>query len=525
MKDYHLKMWLVSLLLGFSTVFSDATMELGEPHFGIIKEFGRVQNGIFLGKSVEGAWIDHMGGGFTQSATMGEQWSFNIGLGGMYQFPTPLPERNGATWDDLNTKFFFWGPAALEFKYTIGDPKHSLMNIVGGSFNYKVTSNNVNLGEYLFRTQAYPTFLLANGYGVTGGSSANLQGLKLNFSKGGFNADMIVFTETTLPPLYDFSLGFVGSYTTVKGLFSIGGGVNFKRLLPVDMKRTRPEKFENSYFQYDGVYYSGSSSFYAQQKNFYVDELAKLDGNSTSADSLLIQGEIDYFDKIVVFSSGNVFTEYNVPGFFEEEIDTLKNNGTNDARLDTLQKINSISFEYYSTQAVVFDIYASLDIGVAVGMNKGSFVLFGEAALLGLKNYKIFYEKRTERMPVMLGVNLPTFGLLESLSLQVEYLKSPYVNSIAGRPASAGGGVPFFPGSTTEYSDKRPYDMTEKDDWAWTLMLSRKIGDYINVNFQAGSDHLRLVGQELFYGDGQILSDATPTLASWYWAVSLGLGI
>ncbi|MDZ7262100.1 MAG: hypothetical protein ONB05_08355 [candidate division KSB1 bacterium] len=35
--------------------------------------------------------------------------------------------------------------------------------------------------------------------------------------------------------------------------------------------------------------------------------------------------------------------------------------------------------------------------------------IYGEMAVLGIKNYPRYYEKITERMPVMLGFNIPAF--------------------------------------------------------------------------------------------------------------------
>jgi hypothetical protein len=61
----------------------------------------------------------------------------------------------------------------------------------------------------------------------------------------------------------------------------------------------------------------------------------------------------------------------------------------------------------------------------------GDFALYGEAAQLGLKNYPIFYTRLSERRPVMLGASIPTFGLLKNLSVEVEHLANPTVESIA----------------------------------------------------------------------------------------------
>ena len=38
------------------------------------------------------------------------------------------------------------------------------------------------------------------------------------------------------------------------------------------------------------------------------------------------------------------------------------------------------------------------------------------------------YTEITERIPFMVGFNFPTFGLLDYLSLEIEYFKAPFIN-------------------------------------------------------------------------------------------------
>jgi hypothetical protein len=46
--------------------------------------------------------------------------------------------------------------------------------------------------------------------------------------------------------------------------------------------------------------------------------------------------------------------------------------------------------------------------------------IFMEAALMGWKNQPIFYEDRTDRIAFMIGADLPTFGLLDRITVQSE---------------------------------------------------------------------------------------------------------
>ena len=61
---------------------------------------------------------------------------------------------------------------------------------------------------------------------------------------------------------------------------------------------------------------------------------------------------------------------------------------------------------------------------------KNDLVVYGEAGLIGVKDYKGIYADRMQRIPVMLGFNLPAFGLLDDLAFEVEYYASPYKNDL-----------------------------------------------------------------------------------------------
>jgi hypothetical protein len=95
------------------------------------------------------------------------------------------------------------------------------------------------------------------------------------------------------------------------------------------------------------------------------------------------------------------------------------------------QKVKSVSFDLAATYLMAF---FNLDFNALLGMDKtktGDFNLYGEVAQLGLKNYPIFYTQFAQRLPIMLGLSIPTFGICDHLSLEAEYLKNPNAESIA----------------------------------------------------------------------------------------------
>lgn len=62
---------------------------------------------------------------------------------------------------------------------------------------------------------------------------------------------------------------------------------------------------------------------------------------------------------------------------------------------------------------------------------------YGEAVLLGWNDYPLLYEKRHERILAMLGMNLPSFGLLNRLDVQWEAMNSVHPFTRQGRLSSS----------------------------------------------------------------------------------------
>jgi hypothetical protein len=120
--------------------------------------------------------------------------------------------------------------------------------------------------------------------------------------------------------------------------------------------------------------------------------------------------------------------------------------------------------------------------------------LYGEIALLGVKNYPGWYNKREARIPMMIGLNVPAFKVLDVLSIEFERYNSPYINAqdyiwkggspvpyIAGRPSGAS-----FPDYDRDWNDSMA---VTNDDIRWSIYVSRKIGNHIRLSAQAACDH------------------------------------
>jgi hypothetical protein len=115
--------------------------------------------------------------------------------------------------------------------------------------------------------------------------------------------------------------------------------------------------------------------------------------------------------------------------------------------------------------------------------------IYGEMAILGLKNYPYWYDEIKDRMPLMFGFNFPAFKILDVLSMELQYWTYPWWNSAEniwkyGSPVPYCGDLemPFF-----ELADKL---RKHNDDWRWSVYASRKIAERIRISIQFASDNM-----------------------------------
>ena len=91
------------------------------------------------------------------------------------------------------------------------------------------------------------------------------------------------------------------------------------------------------------------------------------------------------------------------------------------AHVDSMAENNLI--EYYTFAGTSLMGLLSFDVQKIFPMDmlsEGDLRMFIEVDLLGVKNYPIFFEDKTERMPIIMGINLPTFKVLDVLSFEYE---------------------------------------------------------------------------------------------------------
>jgi hypothetical protein len=198
----------------------------------------------------------------------------------------------------------------------------------------------------------------------------------------------------------------------------------------------------------------------------------------------------------------------------------------------------------------------SLDLkeifGKSPSMNPDDMRLYSEFGVIGLKNYGKAYSKISERIPVMVGFNFPTWGLLNHLSLEVEYYGAKYRNdlaligynnTVADWTIKAHGIPSPKPVTNADYNiDTAGYYHTSfdtagvlvrgtamdkenvtKDNFKWSLYVDKVVANHIQFVGQVANDHYRPrpVASGVIKSEGGT-AEAFASPKDWYFMLRVG---
>jgi hypothetical protein len=179
--------------------------------------------------------------------------------------------------------------------------------------------------------------------------------------------------------------------------------------------------------------------------------------------------------------------------------------------------------------------------------------LYGETAILGIQNYGKTYGDITRRIPFMVGLNLPAFGILDYFSFELERYGSPYRNDLtrignnnsvapwtnqqhaipSPKPASYADygfneqGVWIDPVDPAHVVNIKGSDVDKenltKDDWKWSVFLEKSIRNHIRFTAQVANDHYRPrpIATGLIFSNGGT-AEAFSSPQDWYFMFRMG---
>lgn len=383
-----------------------------------------------------------------QDMTAG-RFDVSVGLSGLVWWPY----YGGGANADLSQKIMQVKPMVpvARARWQFGDPGTTSESIMLGTFNYKYNPDAKNLGEYLYRSGTYPGYIWTNdGWGLMNRAGNYSQGLLFTLSQmgGHLKHNASLFMETVYYPVGDFSPGY--DFSFVSKWIDFGGGAVFNHYLPLRPSKEVPKDQANTYATVKDV------------------------PDPTLPDTVTYTGRLS-----------DIFTDHLI-----------------------VNPVDTVVLHHWTFKGIKLMGRVALNLGPLLPeeiRGPEDLRIFAEAAVLGVENQPLYYAKRSERIPVMFGVNVPTFKMLDVLSLQGEYYKSPY-NDIYSFVQES---LPIW--STTKT------DSVHSDDFKWSIYAKKAVNKYVSVYAQAASDHFRLT-------DGSLSPSSiplTPRSKDWYYLLRL----
>lgn len=209
-----------------------------------------------LQSGVEHEWQNNLLIGLSIRATPSEH--LEIVLSPEFYLNYPFPQQNNSPKSVRPFGIAYINEARGQFSF--GNAEEPFLKLDLGMFTFKYNHEVRNLGEYLFRTGTYPTYIL-NDFDFP---AARLLGLHASFDPlENLHADVLFTTEAYMYPLYDFSLTGIVSYKLFNAL-DVGAGIDFARFFPVSDNRTSPEYKASDNASFNSyITQNGDTSFYS----------------------------------------------------------------------------------------------------------------------------------------------------------------------------------------------------------------------------------------------------------------------
>jgi hypothetical protein len=147
--------------------------------------------------------------------------------------------------------------------------------------------------------------------------------------------------------------------------------------------------------------------------------------------------------------------------------------------------------------------------------------LYSEAAVLGLINYPVSldgytrYDTLWQRIPVMVGFNIPTFKFMDIFNVEVEWFGNQYPNSLNSTK------LDNQPIPLSSYGNEKSsvYLNNHDDDWKWSVYGKKTFADHFDVTFQFARDHYRWFRLDYTKEDGK---EALRKNDEWYYTFKIG---
>ena len=321
-----------------------------------------------------------------------------------------------------------------------------------GTMPYKYDLDVKNLGEYLFRSGEHPAYI----QNTFDGAYATVTGLRLNaqmFDR--LSLDLFLTQETKVMPMNDWSLSVLAGFK-VPSMLDVGAGVMFDRLIPVAGMLDKPAMKgggQDTFFTSSGALDSLEFGGTKVMARISIDPKGLL--------SWLLPADIyNLFGK----EDGKIYAEASILGV--KSFSTYKRSV---AGIDTTYVIDSM-------------------------MN--------------------FYSDIKQRIPVMVGFNVPTLKLLDYLSVEVEWFDWPYAPSLYDY-SNLNWAIPK-PLVPKENGVAMLY--TRSNKWKYSVNARKTVWGRLSIIGQIARDHTR---HDAYYSAFADPEEAFLQKGEWGWWLKL----
>ena len=296
-----------------------------------------------------------------------------------------------------------------------------------GLFEYKYNRDSKNLGEYLLRSEAYPSFIeTAQGVDLMRPSHARIGGLQYELMLGNLRQTALLYLEQTNMPVNDMSVAYFAALSPAG--FEIEAGLAHRR-----------------FFNFgDRV----NNSLLLDTLRAYIED----QGLTAEASSVMLRGHIDFNELL----------------------------------------------------------------GLSL---KEGFKLYAETALLGFKQDTLYYTSSSERMPFLVGIDIPTGGILSHFAFELERFTSPYYDKEYSMTDQGGTNYSPLPALNTENEYLNALPSYHRDDLKWSLFLTKSLNQWVDLKVRAANDHLRLLDWDKNLANGGRPVTVKPK--DWYFLIRI----
>jgi hypothetical protein len=441
-------------------------------------EFGQIMQGLYGPEVLDHRWQECFRSRLDATAPVSDRLLINVGTEIWYQYSTTVAQTNGPSYLPginviIDRADLTYSPIKGNFPLTIQ----------AGYFPFKYNAEASNLGEYLFRSGCYPTFVTNNfDFPMNRLLGLNIENTLFKDNPlVSFRHNLLLTSETELYPYQDISLSYLPSLNVFKKSFTLGGGVSGSRMFSVADDNTTPHNPKT------------------------ISEINNIRP---------------------VLDSNNV----PIPG------DT-----TGDTTFFSFAGIKLMGrFTFDCKPFFHSSLFGPEDLKI-----------YGEVAVLGLRNYLIYkdssirFDLLSERMPVMVGFNVPRhlfWGVVPGLvsyfwpafhnfldvispdvfSLEGEYFKNRYFNSYYQEIVGEGVRLPR-PYSQDVGSRSGIDSLSYHHNVKWSVYAKKSIGSHVQIVAQVAKDHRHafINLSDPRYGD---FGDNLTTDKDWYYMVKVAYG-